>query len=30
MAATIGETDEADRVALFLAQLDPSGGYAAP
>jgi hypothetical protein len=27
MAATIGETDEADRVALFLAQLDPSGQY---
>jgi len=25
MAAAIGETDEADRVALFLAQLDPSG-----
>jgi hypothetical protein len=25
MAATIGETDEAERIALFLAQLDPSG-----
>ncbi len=28
MAATIGETDEAERIALFLAQLDPSGGAA--
>lgn len=26
MAATIGEHDEAQRLALFLAQLDPSGG----
>src|SRR5215207_8251851 len=26
MAAAIGEDDEADRVALFLAQLDPQGG----
>jgi hypothetical protein len=26
MAAVIGEVDEAERVALFLAQLDPSGG----
>lgn len=25
MAATIGESDEAERIALFLAQLDPSG-----
>ena len=25
MAAEIGETDEADRVAIFLGQLDPSG-----
>ena len=25
MAATIGEDDEAERIALFLAQLDPSG-----
>ena len=25
MAAAIGETDEAERVSLFLAQLDPSG-----
>ena len=25
MAAAIGETDEAERCALFLAQLDPSG-----
>jgi hypothetical protein len=25
MATAIGETDEAERVALFLAQLDPSG-----
>ena len=25
MAAEIGETDEAERVELFLAQLDPSG-----
>lgn len=24
-ASTIGETDEAERIALFLAQLDPSG-----
>lgn len=24
-AVTIGETDEAERIALFLAQLDPSG-----
>ena len=24
-AAEIGETDEADRIALFIAQLDPSG-----
>ena len=30
MAAAIEETDEADRVALFLLQLDPSGGHAAP
>ena len=29
MAAAIGETDEAERVSLFLAQLDPSGEYAA-
>jgi hypothetical protein len=29
MAAAIGETDEADRIGLFLAQLDPSGGNAA-
>lgn len=28
MAASIGETDEAERIALFLAQLDPSGGAA--
>ncbi len=28
MAALIGETDEAQRVALFLQQLDPSGGPA--
>jgi hypothetical protein len=28
MAQTIGETDEAERIALFLAQLDPSGGAA--
>jgi hypothetical protein len=26
MAAEIGEDDEAERIALFLAQLDPSGG----
>lgn len=26
MAAEIGESDEAERIALFLAQLDPSGG----
>jgi hypothetical protein len=26
MAAVIGEHDEAERLALFLAQLDPSGG----
>jgi hypothetical protein len=25
-AAAIGETDEAERIALFLGQLDPSGG----
>jgi Protein of unknown function (DUF3151) len=25
MAAAIGEDDEADRIALFLAQLDPNG-----
>ena len=25
MAAEIGETDEAERIALFIAQLDPSG-----
>jgi hypothetical protein len=25
MAAAIGETDEADRIAVFLAQLDPGG-----
>lgn len=28
MAAVIGEHDEAQRIALFLAQLDPSGGAA--
>jgi hypothetical protein len=28
MAAVIGESDEADRIALFLGQLDPSGGWA--
>jgi hypothetical protein len=28
MAAAIGEHDEADRIALFLAQLDPSVGAA--
>lgn len=27
MAASIGETDEADRISLFLAQLDPGGGH---
>ncbi len=26
MAAAIGETDEAERIALFLAQLDPGAG----
>lgn len=26
MAAAIGENDEAERLALFLAQLDPAGG----
>ena len=26
MAVAIDETDEADRISLFLAQLDPSGG----
>lgn len=26
MAEQIGETDEAERIALFLAQLDPGGG----
>ncbi|MEQ1872187.1 MAG: DUF3151 family protein [Ilumatobacteraceae bacterium] len=26
MAAAIGENDEAERLSLFLAQLDPSGG----
>jgi hypothetical protein len=26
MAAAIGETDEAERCAMFLAQLDPAGG----
>ena len=26
MAAAIGEEDEAERLALFLAQLDPTGG----
>ncbi|MEZ5248575.1 MAG: DUF3151 family protein [Ilumatobacteraceae bacterium] len=25
MAALIGEADEAERIALFLAQLDPAG-----
>ena len=25
MAAEIDETDEADRIGLFLSQLDPSG-----
>jgi Protein of unknown function (DUF3151) len=25
-ATAIGESDEADRIAIFLAQLDPSGG----
>jgi hypothetical protein len=25
MAASIGETDEADRISIFLAQLDPTG-----
>jgi len=28
MAATIGEDDEAERIALFLSQLDPSGAPA--
>ncbi len=28
MASVIGEHDEAQRIALFLAQLDPSGGAA--
>ncbi|MEY4339678.1 MAG: hypothetical protein RLZ14_1528 [Actinomycetota bacterium] len=28
MAAAIGERDEAERIALFLAQLDPSAGVA--
>ncbi|MGB8860016.1 MAG: DUF3151 family protein [Ilumatobacteraceae bacterium] len=28
MAVAIGEADEAERIALFLAQLDPSGGVA--
>ncbi|MBU6317479.1 MAG: DUF3151 family protein [Acidobacteria bacterium] len=28
MAEEIGERDEAERIALFLAQLDPSGGAA--
>jgi hypothetical protein len=28
MAAEIGETNEAERIGLFLAQLDPSGGAA--
>ncbi len=28
MAASIGENDEAERIALFLGQLDPSGGVA--
>lgn len=28
MAARIGEDDEAERIALFIAQLDPSGGAA--
>ena len=28
MAAAIGEYDEAERIALFLGQLDPSGGAA--
>ena len=28
MAAAIGENDEAERIALFLGQLDPSGGAA--
>ena len=28
MAAAIGEDDEAERIALFLGQLDPSGGAA--
>ena len=30
MAQAIGEYDEADRIALFLAQLDPSGVPTAP
>jgi len=25
MAAAIGETDEADRIAMFILQLDPTG-----
>jgi len=28
MASAIGENDEAERIALFLGQLDPSGGAA--
>jgi hypothetical protein len=28
MAVVIGEADEAERCATFLAQLDPSGGPA--
>ena len=28
MASAIGELDEAERIALFLVQLDPSGGAA--
>ncbi|MDO8391949.1 MAG: DUF3151 family protein [Actinomycetota bacterium] len=27
MAAEIGETDEVERIGLFLLQLDPSGGH---
>lgn len=30
MAAAIGEHDEAERIGLFLAQLDPSGGPVTP